>query len=446
MLDDLIDGPEMDSNDLVMGEHEEALLLHDTRASELSSESPLQPRMMDAALVPLPPSAAEPSAAESVDSLAILQIQADLGEHKTPSRRATGHSSLDTHKPISQDDTSKAPDQRSGNGRGSQEGFYPTLPESRQGSSQSTLGSSLWDALETGMLRSNSPSNSSEIEVAMNTPLPPSILPPSLGSLEDLTRTGYGQMAYIDHVRRKIHRLPHLKSILSRPRFDDLATLSWYDFSSRRSDSSHGNSIRALSNGHTMEEIQRVRVKMRSVPSDVDTRLFVATDLSLELIDLLGSTLDVSPECFAEHVSNSAYNRRTRVVSDPNNWMTSGMQKSYISVNWLRPVQKTGRSLTATELQKLVDTRYNGIQWWEHRTVKQGAAIYPIGLLHQETIESNIVRKEFPLMTAVHASYRGPSSWKERLTLWNGKLGGCNVGKRSETSDHLFVSCEIRLA
>lgn len=449
-------------------ELDRAYLMEDESAPE---EIPIDhPQIADATLVPLPPStasSAEVSFATSLEQLLRparpLKNEHLSSSHHTisrfPSVDSNGQSDLEANTAIAhqypktdaglqqatvQDEEfdhrsllpesdlaeSSLPTRARARSR-----VYPPVPESTQESpesSQYALGSSLDGILDSYHPR-GSAHDSSEDEDAVNTALPPSI-----ASLDDLNRMGYGKMAYIDRVARQAHRLHHLKNILSRPRFNNGASVTWYDYKYDSPLEVQEGSIGELHIGHTKEEIYRARAQLKNVSLDVHMRMFVAHDLSLETMDFLGSVLDVSPECFAEHLYGSAYNNKSGTEADPRSWSTSGMQKDYISVSWLRPIVRSQRSISAGELRKLLDHRYDGIQWSEKRTVEQGATLYPIELQHQQRSQSNIVRTEFPLKTNVHNGKWDASSWKERLTLWTGTIGHAHVGK------NIYHNCQFK--
>lgn len=249
-------------------------------------------------------------------------------------------------------------------------------------------------------------------------------------SLEDLNRIGYGRMCYIERVREMATFLPHLECILSQPRHNRAGTITWYDYKGTRCLGGPRITISNLYDGHTKEQIVRLRARLREDTSlDIDMRVLVVSDLSTAVIDFLGSAFDISPECFAEHLHNSGYINGTFNDQDPRTWKTAGMNKDYISVSWLRPITKNEETPSSSRLKELLDPEHNDLQWSEKRAVVQGGKVYPIILNHQETPLANIFRSEFPLEMASNDDGTEPSAWRERATIWLGVSGTCQISK-----------------
>jgi hypothetical protein len=329
---------------------------------------------------------------------------------------------------------------------------YPPLPPSTRASSQYTTGSSLQNLLAWDPeIVEHDPSAAEE---AANIPLPPAsssvtsllvdsteeaadiALPPTsspvtsllANSLEDLSQVGYGRMSYIERVREMAQYLPQLKCIYSQPRNNHAGQITWYDYTSTGNQSQ--GIVSNLYEGHNKEQIFRLRAKLRSeIPPDVHTRVVVVSDLSMTMIDFLGTSFDVSPECFAEHLNNSGYENGTFDDQDPWLWKTAGINKDYVSASWLRPITRSSRTTSPVQLTKLLDPDHNGLQWTEKRVVEQGRKRYPITLHHYENASTNIVRPEFPLDMTSDAGGNEPSSWRERATIWCGIVGMCQIGK-----------------
>lgn len=116
---------------------------------------------------------------------------------------------------------------------------------------------------------------------------------------------------------------------------------------------------------------------------------------------------------------------------DPLSWMTAGMKKDYVSVSWLRPVLRHAGTPSPTQLCQLLDPEYDGLQWLEKRIVEQRTRRHTVELQHFQKASSNIFRPEFPLGTSNGTAQDGPSSWREKVTVWVDTIQGCKLGNVS---------------
>jgi hypothetical protein len=223
--------------------------------------------------------------------------------------------------------------------------------------------------------------------------------------------------------------LTHLKCVTSYPRDHLEGSFRWYDYVGSAIPR-QGPVINRLAYGITIEETYQLRTRLKDeIPTDVDTRLIVAHDLSPAIIDFLGSIFDVNPEFFAEHLNNSGYEGGSYDDLEPSNWLTEGMRKDYVSVSWLRPVRRSRNIPSLAQVEELLDLKYDGIMWTENKIVEQGMRTYPLEFEHYQEAIPNIFRREFPLNISGEASRDGASSWREKATIWFGMAGNCRIGK-----------------
>ncbi|KFG85934.1 hypothetical protein MANI_114355 [Metarhizium anisopliae] len=103
--------------------------------------------------------------------------------------------------------------------------------------------------------------------------------------------------------------------------------ISYADFA----ETSHPKPIHIKSEKELTDLCQRI-------PTDITHRLFIVEDLSSRAIAHLGSCLNITPKFFEEHLVNSGYTGAEYHDPPARSWMTSDMQKSYISMKWFRPV------------------------------------------------------------------------------------------------------------
>ena len=89
----------------------------------------------------------------------------------------------------------------------------------------------------------------------------------------------------------------------------------------------------------------------------VVTRVILVEDLSPRLIEALGSTFDIDPEFFAEHLNRSGYHWDSYIHELPARWNTASLQKPYASLKWFKPVrQRTQVARFLTESDNLLRT------------------------------------------------------------------------------------------
>lgn len=167
----------------------------------------------------------------------------------------------------------------------------------------------------------------------------------------------------------------------------------------------------------------------RSTGPFVDTRLLIVEDLSRPAIDLLGSTLDLSPEFFEEHLHRSGYQDGTQDDPMPQTWSTNNMEKNYVSLKWYRPVNRWNQepnSLAQRELLLEANqlTGIDLIEFYNRGRMTQVPLQYSI------KPDTNIFRPEFSMATDPDGIIpkTAPCSWEERATACKVELNGLQCG------------------
>ena len=162
----------------------------------------------------------------------------------------------------------------------------------------------------------------------------------------------------------------------------------------------------------------------------VDLRLIVAEDLSSDLIEQLGSLLNISPETFEEHLLNSGWRNGIKTQQGAHSWITHCMKKDYLTVRWYRTVKRQLlKPNTYKERVKLLNPhrRRPGFSWGESVTDDLGKRHT---VRHSSRPLSNIFRDEWDIH-ADNIESRDSSktvAWEEQLTIWSQARGSYRIG------------------
>jgi hypothetical protein len=153
-------------------------------------------------------------------------------------------------------------------------------------------------------------------------------------------------------------------------------------------------------------------------PPNVQQRLVIVEDLSKPTIDALGETFSINPEFFEEHLLNSGYAGAEYDEPPARTWKTGLLQKSYVSLRWIRPVYRLPTYFSTRDLEDLLDDST------EHFT-RHGSVT--------TRVYTNIFRLEWSLWTDPTKTVRmkRECGLEERISIWKGKLTGrdCEIGK-----------------
>ena len=224
--------------------------------------------------------------------------------------------------------------------------------------------------------------------------------------------------------------LPHLQNIRYPSRRRD-AKINCYDFSKGLIISNWHAGFRLMLDGFFADDDTPISRLLEEQPqSDVDLRLIVAEDLSSDLIEQLGSLLDIGPEPFEEHLLNSGWRNGAKIDQGADSWITQGMNKDYLTVKWYRPVNRQfPESKRYWERATLLDPypRRQGFSWLEIVTENFGQKRY---VEHYCRHLSNIFRNEWDVHANIIGSidWRKTVAWEERATLWSQERGSHRIG------------------
>ena len=228
--------------------------------------------------------------------------------------------------------------------------------------------------------------------------------------------------------------LPHLNNVLKLSRRKQIK-VECYDYSNGALSScrTFGDDL------STDENVSLQQVLESYPPEDVQLRLIVAEDLSTELIECLGSSLNISPEAFEEHLSNGGWQNGKYDDPKSDTWITHDMVKNYTTLRWYRPVKlKLQRPYSASDWEYLLNPGWRMV-WTEAVPNDAGK---PYGVRHMMEPLTNIIRHGWSLKTnaEAHVAAGDLAAWEERATIWSRQrgsqsIGECNVFFYSSTID-----------
>ena len=235
-------------------------------------------------------------------------------------------------------------------------------------------------------------------------------------------------MSYVDQISE---HLPHLTNMRSASR-RDYARVTIFDYSGSTLDSFRELHVDFGARRDRFNKYDDLRSSVcGGFLPNIDTRLLVVEDLGLSLIDLLGSTFDIVPEFFAEHLHRSGYHSGKENEHPPQTWSTSNMRKNYISLKWYRPVTRWGQEPNSLEQRRvLLDTRdttrgflegsYDVVHTVGNKEGSVSTVDYTINAL------TNIFRPEWAMSTEPDGiiPLTAPSGWEERATACTVTLEG----------------------
>ena len=240
-----------------------------------------------------------------------------------------------------------------------------------------------------------------------------------------------GANAFAERVRQLEFVLPHLQNVKHRSR-QQKAALHCYDFSGRVLTITRYAAFRSEQLGfYTDDNVLLEQFLRREPVAGVDLRLLVADGLSSDLIELLGSALDISPEAFEEHLIGSGWRNGSGLDRPAETWITRDMAKDYLSVTWYRPVLKRlQKPDTLEDRAALLEPRESKVPltWVEEIHDKRGK-VHRVH--HSMRPLSNVLRKAWDIHgdVADRKSTKKAVAWEERATIWSRTMGSFRVGK-----------------
>ncbi|KAF2756302.1 hypothetical protein EJ05DRAFT_96595 [Pseudovirgaria hyperparasitica] len=154
------------------------------------------------------------------------------------------------------------------------------------------------------------------------------------------------------------------------------------------------------------------------IQSGTTRRLLFVQDLSPGMIDLLGSTFQINPECFSDHLYQSGYGDSQVDSQAYSDWESLPSIKDHTTFEWYRPVlplfpiKKSFRDALLDKHAPLAKCHHAGC-----------------GKTHALATNSNIWRRPWKLSpfptTSGSADDKSPMGWCERVTVWTKVFGGC---------------------
>lgn len=256
--------------------------------------------------------------------------------------------------------------------------------------------------------------------------------------------------------------MPHLKAILppkGRHRLTGRVTCVDYlsNGNSRSGIAIDMNHVRSHSSRERMsDQLKELRIVK---DSSIRSRIILVEDLCSESMDILGTTFELDPEFFAEHLNRSGYEAEDYSETDAERWNTSHLGKDSAAMTWCRPVYqnplltdwlRAPRKLLNKDLD-----RPDGVSsvTWRDPIFTAGGKRNRLAREHQLRVDTNIFRRSWSLSAGTAglggqlraAERRSKKSLNElRSTLvptaWQERASFCRVqddpnipiGKRSE--------------
>ncbi|KAF7122252.1 hypothetical protein CNMCM5793_000209 [Aspergillus hiratsukae] len=154
--------------------------------------------------------------------------------------------------------------------------------------------------------------------------------------------------------------------------------------------------------------------RFRGTREGLTRRLFIVEDLSKETIDALGETFGITPEFFEEHLLNSGYGGAQYDDPPARSWKTAGLNKSYVSIQWFRPVYRRPPLFSNRDREDLLDLEGDGLEY-----ISGSASI-------SLRAETNIFRSEWDLRVDPRGTAKEMSEFGlvERASIWRKQAEG----------------------
>ncbi|KAJ5664660.1 Mg2+ transporter protein CorA-like/Zinc transport protein ZntB [Penicillium macrosclerotiorum] len=150
-------------------------------------------------------------------------------------------------------------------------------------------------------------------------------------------------------------------------------------------------------------------VPLSYAPPEVKQRLILVEDISKPTIDALGETFSINPEFFEEHLLNSGYAGAEYDQPSTQTWKTRSLEKSYMSLKWIRPVYRLPTYFSNRDLEDLLEDSTE--HFTRHGNVKT-------------RVVTNIFRSDWSLSAdpAKTVRMKRECGLEERISVWKGKL------------------------
>ncbi|KAL9099121.1 MAG: hypothetical protein Q9163_005334 [Psora crenata] len=270
-----------------------------------------------------------------------------------------------------------------------------------------------FEALDTA--RRDGQATSPNVDDAAGVPLPDGdSSSPSINQTAEIGELRARYRKYVNHLSRFF---PHLVNVRRESRYPD-ATLDCIDFLGGERVASRSFEIDSADNDFNTAGQGSLCQALIGMNDDMtfDHRVLLATDLSTPLIEILGSTLDLSPEMFEEHLIGSCWGGRNEdSTPSPKFWLTGNAKKDYVSLKWHKPCLKAGIiNYEASDRDQLI--RGNDL-----KRLTLGNDLGKVEVIRSYL--HNIFRSHKMFQLADEGNQTMPSAWawEERATIWSGR-------------------------
>ena len=252
---------------------------------------------------------------------------------------------------------------------------------------------------------------------------------------------------YFQYVQQLTRSFPQLNILLQRARHDliDISVTDVREGCPTTQSFITNNFMNADDKSKTCRDLS----DYLSLPMDcsIERRIILVQDLGKASIRILGESLDLQPEFFAEHLYNATYNRSSNVGSKktsrfeiwpdtpirssdlypferdlsfqsydrPSKWNTGGMQKTYRSMIWYRPVMR--ESLPASPFRRQPPM-------WLFNALKSDSA----SNIFRPHWQLQVQREGDDLPTELESAAKF-SLWEERMSFCEIEIESCITSK-----------------
>ncbi|KAK4557012.1 hypothetical protein LTR86_005993 [Recurvomyces mirabilis] len=239
-------------------------------------------------------------------------------------------------------------------------------------------------------------------------------------------------LRYTERVTALLHCMPHLKVLQSsgcrHPRGGLVTRMDYYD----NINNPRRSKRKTFDHRHWLDASQRMRERAFGPARDprVYLRVFLVEDLSPELINVLGSTFDVDPELFAEHLNRCGSRDHMYDETLPSRWKTNKMPKSYQSLRWYRPVRQPPEVLSWLQSAEQREKLYSkGVTWSDTTHERFDRTITEKRTSHCVILNTNICRQSWPLSARPldGSSDTVAAAWEERVTVFQSDQNGVSI-------------------
>ena len=237
---------------------------------------------------------------------------------------------------------------------------------------------------------------------------------------DELLEASHNQ--YIERLKELSVYYPHLKNSLAPSRsphhkytvidYHDQVLLTTRSYVSRRAQSHSAAKSRAV-----FHDLVR-----GNVSTNLTHRVIVVEGLSTQVIEILGSELEIAPELFEQHLINSGWQDGDYQDCEASTWNTRVMKRPYTSIRWLRPGTSNSPNPLSARIQRDLLQPPGRLSWDESILApdcNDGLTRYDVR--HEVTAATNIIRPSWDLKTYASDKVSSPSQpvvWEERATIW----------------------------